>query len=203
MGTDVIHIKFCKYMMPWDFCAAWRADQSTAPKVMATAPATALHRVLATSKGKSKAQPTASLSWLYHKVRAAQATAPSFVATVMAIQGCESRRQTNSSSSRPRFREIWKVSSLSRSLPLSGKKVSPRSRPRSSFSRHPPAENENSIAVRGSRPPPPCSVFSARIYRKNAVLWIRIRDPGSGIRDPVSGIRDKHPGSATLKKWTE
>ncbi len=37
-------------------------------------------------------------------------------------QSCESRRQTISSISRPRFREIWKVSSLSRSLPLLGKK---------------------------------------------------------------------------------
>ncbi len=99
-------------------------------------------------------------------------------------QSCESRRQTNSTCSRPRFREIWKVSSLSRSLPLS---VSPRSRPRFGFPRPPHAENESSIAVRGSRlhPPPPCSVFSARIYRKNAVLRIRIRDPGSGIRDWV------------------
>ncbi len=78
-------------------------------------------------------------------------------------QSCESRRQTNSMSSRPRFREIWKVSLLSRSLPrplprslpLSGKKVSPRSRPGSSFSRPPHAENETSIAVRGSRLPPP------------------------------------------------
>ncbi len=31
-------------------------------------------------------------------------------------QSCESRRQTFSSISRPRFREIWKVSALSRSL---------------------------------------------------------------------------------------
>ncbi len=64
-------------------------------------------------------------------------------------QSCESRRQKNSTWSRPRFREIWKVSSLSRSLsrslPLSGKKVSPRP---------PHAENEPSIAVRGSRPHP-------------------------------------------------
>ncbi len=62
-------------------------------------------------------------------------------------QGCESRRQTISSISRPTFREIWKVSSLSRSLPLLGKKVSPRSRP-FGFSRPNPAENESSIANR-------------------------------------------------------
>ncbi len=63
-------------------------------------------------------------------------------------QSCESRRQTISSISRPRFREIWKVSSLSRSLPLLGKKVSPRSRPLFGFSRPNPAENESSIANR-------------------------------------------------------
>ena len=107
----------------------------------------------------------------------------------MCNQSCESRRQTNSTCSRPRFREIWKVSSLSRSLPLS---VSPRSRPRFGFPRPPHAENESSIAVRGSRLPPPlCSVFSARIYRKNAVLRIRIRDPGLGAfwpLDPGYGI---------------
>jgi hypothetical protein len=70
-------------------------------------------------------------------------------------QGCESRRQKSSTCSRPSFREIWKVSSLSRSLSLSGKKVSPRPSPRSSFPRPPHAENEPSIAVRGSRLPPP------------------------------------------------
>jgi len=70
-------------------------------------------------------------------------------------QSCESRRQKNSTCSRPRFREIWKVSSLSRSLPLSGKKVSPRPRPRFGFLRPPHAENEPSFGVRGSRPPPP------------------------------------------------
>ncbi len=81
------------------------------------------------------------------------------------MQGCESRRQKNSTCSRPKYREIRKVSSLSRSLPLSGKKVSPRPSPRSGFPRPPHAENEPSIAVRGSRPPPPRSVFSALIYR--------------------------------------
>ncbi len=58
-------------------------------------------------------------------------------------QSCESRRQTISSISRPRFREIWKVSSLSRLLPLL---VSPGSRPLFGFSRPNPAENESSIA---------------------------------------------------------
>jgi hypothetical protein len=70
-------------------------------------------------------------------------------------QGCESRRQKNSTCTRPSFREIWKVSSLSRSLPLSGKKVSPRPSPRSVFPRPPHTENEPSIAVRGSRLSPP------------------------------------------------
>ncbi len=68
-------------------------------------------------------------------------------------QSCELRRQKNSTCTRPSFREIWKVSSLS--LLLSGKKGSPRPSPRSSFPRPPHAENEPSIAVRGSRPPPP------------------------------------------------
>ena len=55
-------------------------------------------------------------------------------------QGCESRRQTFSSITRPRFPEIWKVSALSRSLTLS--------RPRFGFSRPNPAENESPIANR-------------------------------------------------------
>ena len=79
-------------------------------------------------------------------------------------QSCESRRQTNSTCSRPRFREIWKVLSLSRSLPLSGKKVSPRSRPRFGFSRPPPTKNESSIAVRGSRLPPPSLLWIYLMY---------------------------------------
>ncbi len=75
-------------------------------------------------------------------------------------QSCGSRRQTNSMSSRPRFCEIWKVSRRYRDryrdrYRCLGKKVSPWSRPRSSFSRPPHAENETSIAVRGSRLPPP------------------------------------------------
>ncbi len=63
-------------------------------------------------------------------------------------QSCESRRQTISLISRPTFRKIWKVSSLSRSLPLLGKKVSPRSRPLFGFSRPNPVENESLIANR-------------------------------------------------------
>ena len=63
-------------------------------------------------------------------------------------QSCESRRQTVSSISRPRFREIWKVSALSKSLMLLGKKVSPGSRPLFGFSRPNPAENESPIANR-------------------------------------------------------
>ncbi len=60
-------------------------------------------------------------------------------------QSCESRRQTISSISRPRFREIWKVSALSRLLPLL---VSPGSRPLFGFWRPNPAENESPIANR-------------------------------------------------------
>jgi len=63
-------------------------------------------------------------------------------------QGCESRRQTLSSISRPRFRDFGKVSALSRSLTLLGKKVSTRSRPLFGFSRPNPAEIETSIANR-------------------------------------------------------
>ncbi len=76
-------------------------------------------------------------------------------------QGCELRKQKNSTCTRPSFREIWKVSSLSPSLSLSlsGKKGSPWPSPRSSFPRPPHAENEPSIAVEGSRPPPPCSAY--------------------------------------------
>ncbi len=54
-------------------------------------------------------------------------------------QSCESRRQTFSSISRPRFRDFGKVSALSRSLTLLGKKVSTRSRPLFGFSRPNPA----------------------------------------------------------------
>ncbi len=67
---------------------------------------------------------------------------------VSSTQSCESRRQTISSISRPTFREIWKVSSLLRSLPLLAKKVSPRSRSLFGFSRPNPAENESSITNR-------------------------------------------------------
>ena len=63
-------------------------------------------------------------------------------------QGCESRRQTFMSISRPRFREIWKVSALPRSLTLLGKKVSPGSGPLFGFSRPNPAGNEIPIANR-------------------------------------------------------
>jgi hypothetical protein len=73
------------------------------------------------------------------------------IVVMSSTQSCEWRRQTNSTCSRQRFREIWKVSSLSRSLPQSGKKVSLRPRPRFGFPRPPHAENETSIAVRGSR----------------------------------------------------
>ncbi len=83
------------------------------------------------------------------------------------IQGCESRRQKNSTCSWPRFREIWKVSSLSRSLPLSGKKVAAAA-PAIWFSETPPRrERELDRCSSFATPPPPCSVFSARIYRKN------------------------------------
>ncbi len=44
------------------------------------------------------------------------------------------------------------------------KKDSPRPSPRSSFPRHPHAENEPAIAVRGSRPPPPLLCISAYIF---------------------------------------
>jgi hypothetical protein len=71
-----------------------------------------------------------------------------YIYSVAYKQSCESRRQTISSISRPTFLEIWKVTSLSRSLPLSGKKVSPQSRPLFGFSRPPPAENESLIANR-------------------------------------------------------
>ncbi len=54
---------------------------------------------------------------------------------IVSRQGCESRRQTLSSISRPRFRDFGKVSALSRSLTLLGKKVSTRSRPLFGFSR--------------------------------------------------------------------
>ncbi len=67
---------------------------------------------------------------------------------VNSIQGCESRRQTFSSITRPTFREIWKVSALPRSLTLLGKKVSPGSRPLFGFSRPNPAGNEIQIANR-------------------------------------------------------
>ncbi len=68
--------------------------------------------------------------------------------------GCESRRQKNSTCSRPRFREIWKVSSLSRSLLLSWKKVSPRPSPRSSFPR-PPTPRTSPRSLFAARDSPP------------------------------------------------
>jgi hypothetical protein len=52
-------------------------------------------------------------------------TKKNWIAEVQSSQGCESRRQTFSSITRPTFREIWKVSALPRSLTLLGKKVSP------------------------------------------------------------------------------
>jgi hypothetical protein len=59
-------------------------------------------------------------------------------------QSCESRRQTFSSISRPRFREIWKVSALSRSLT----RKSRRGRDRDLVFRDPTPPNESPIANR-------------------------------------------------------
>ncbi len=74
--------------------------------------------------------------------------AKTFAKTQYLDQGCESRRQTFSSISRPRFRDFGKVSALPRSLTLLGKKVSPGSRPRFGFSRPNTAGNEIPIANR-------------------------------------------------------
>jgi hypothetical protein len=58
----------------------------------------------------------------------------------------------------PRYRDRYRCQ----------EKKSRRGRAPDQVFRDPPhATNETSIAVRGSRLPPPCSVFSARIYRKN------------------------------------
>ncbi len=92
----------------------------------------------------------------------APSSPPGYLSAWRYMQGCESRRQTISSSSRPRFREIWKVSSLSGSLPLSEKKVSPRSRPRFGFSRPPPPRRERELdrcSLFETPPPPPPAHF--------------------------------------------
>ncbi len=93
-------------------------------------------------------------------------------------QGCESRRQKNLTCSWPSFREIWKVSSLL----LSGKIGSLRASPRSSFPRPPYAENEPSIAVRGSRLPPltplciylPFSRPPSEHWKMKNLMWKKI-----------------------------
>jgi hypothetical protein len=93
-------------------------------------------------------------------------------------QSCESRRQKNSTCTRPSFREIWKVSSLSLSLSLSGKKGS--AEPTIQFSENPPRRERALDRCSRLETPPPIFHFNLLACRSmnmkvhQTLVWLNL-----------------------------